>query len=235
VIRVTARSGAALYFLGMRTSTRDTDANLETVGAQAAVRSAQLQELELIELMLCGHDRAWRQFILRYRPLIIATTHRIAQNFRGRYTVEDDEIFCALMGALLANDMQKLRAFDPMKGLKFSNWIGRLTANLTWDTLREARRRSALGESYRQLNRGAYETDIGARVICREEFARLVRAREALSTTDRRFFDMFYMDCADAADIATALRISLKTVYTKNHKVRMKLRSALEREPDPKN
>jgi RNA polymerase sigma-70 factor (ECF subfamily) len=198
--------------------------------ASEPTTSGDRSQPELVERLLARDDRAWRHFMTRYRGLVVATTRRVTHNFRGRYPIEDDEVFGALLSSLLANDMQKLRSFDPSRGASFSSWIGMLTAHVAWDFLRDLRRRSALDDRARQHFLGRYEADFGVRMIFREQCVRVARAREGLSRNDKRFFDMFYLDCAEAGEVATAMRISVKTVYTKNHKVRSKLRRALDDE-----
>lgn len=211
----------------MRTPTRDAHDGPD--GAREVSRFALTDE-DLIRLMLRGSDAAWRAFLCKYRALILATAQRIALGFSAHYALECEEVYSALLAALLANDMQKLRAYDPAKGARFSSWIARLTANLTWDMLREARRRSALQELVRFAAGGEYEFDVGGQVTSREECSQLARACADLSANDRRFFELFYVECADPVDVAAAMRISVKTVYTKNHKLRTKLRSALDRD-----
>ncbi len=49
------------------------------------------------------------------------------------------------------------------------------------------------------------------------------------SDKDRQFLDLFYARGLEAEAVAAEMNISLKTVYSKNHKIRNHLRRCLER------
>src|SRR5687768_11057963 len=114
-------------------------ASLETTDASS--NTAERTESELIEGLLCGSDRAWREFHLRYDRLI----YRCITKVTGRFSTivsQDDirEIYATLLVQLLSNDMHKLRTFDAARGNRFSSWLGLLAINAAYDYLRSIRR-----------------------------------------------------------------------------------------------
>ena len=53
-----------------------------------------------------------------------------------------------------------------------------------------------------------------------------------LSSRDRRFVDLYYRQGLEPDEVAAAMRISVKTVYSKKNKMRMKLEALVSSDPD---
>src|SRR2546423_7887409 len=74
-------------------------------------------ELSLREGLLRGEAAAWRAFSHQHGRLVCATVARIVRRFGMIATSEDvREIEASFSVELLANDMAKLRAFQPERG-----------------------------------------------------------------------------------------------------------------------
>src|SRR5271154_4253714 len=116
-----------------RTTTARVDSSekLDNGPAQAA----------LVAAMLVGSERAWREFHARYDRLIYRCITKVTGRFSS-FLSQDDirEIYATLLVQLLANDMHKLRSFDPERGNRFGSWIGLLAINAAYDYLRALRR-----------------------------------------------------------------------------------------------
>jgi RNA polymerase sigma-70 factor (ECF subfamily) len=178
--------------------------------------------------MLAGQERAWRVFVARYRRLILSTARTLLVRFNGEPRIEAEDVYAALLGSLVANDMAKLRGFDVTRGSKISTWLVTVTRNATWDHLRQARRTSALSLALKTNGTPTLShCDALSTLAAREQCLQVMELINALPPRDREFFDLFYVDCASPEEIAAQMSISVKTVYTKNHKVRTKLEPAL--------
>jgi len=178
--------------------------------------------------MLASDRRAWQSFEKRYRRLLIATIQRILFRFGSVHGVDSDDVYSALMTSLVANDMRKLRSFDPERGLRFVHWLSLLAGRAAWDHLRDLRRQSALLQSLRHTDCKPLQQDPAQIVVTRQECARTVALCRGLSFRDRRFIELFCVQGASSEEIADALGISVKTVYTKKFKIRTKLSLALD-------
>lgn len=183
----------------------------------------------LLSRMLTSDERAWRTFIERYQRLLLAAIHRVLARFSANHSVDPEDVYATLMASLVANDMLKLRSFDAGRGYKLSTWLTMLASHTTWDHLRESKRRSTLSRALRMTEPPARVPDPMRMLISREQFSRLADLSKSLSPLELRFFEMLHVDGVSPEQVASTLHISMKTVYTKNYKVRMKLEPALER------
>jgi DNA-directed RNA polymerase specialized sigma24 family protein len=109
------------------------------VSAVASV--ADRAESELLEGLMRGSDKAWREFHLRYDRLIYRCITKVTGRFSAIVSQDDiREIYATLIVQLLSNDMHKLRTFDAARGNRFSSWLGLLAINAAYDYLRGIRR-----------------------------------------------------------------------------------------------
>src|SRR5262245_8474153 len=96
---------------------------------------------DLIAGMLANDAAAWREFQTRYDRLIMRCITKVTRRFTSIVSQDDvREVYAILYVSLLANDMHKLRSFDPARGNRFSSWIGLLAINAAYDYLRTLRR-----------------------------------------------------------------------------------------------
>jgi RNA polymerase sigma-70 factor (ECF subfamily) len=182
---------------------------------------------ELRGRMLAHEAKAWREFHRRFDRLIYRCIQKVTARFRRVVGEEDlQEIHAMLMLDLTAANMRKLRRFDPARGNKFSSWIGLLTTNMAWDYLRGLSRRPNCDEAVEpdpiDMGPDPYE-----RLAQRERWDLVTETLQTLSRKDRDFVRMYYMDECSPEEIARQMRISVKTVYTKKHKIRSRLAEAL--------
>jgi RNA polymerase sigma-70 factor (ECF subfamily) len=137
------------------------------------------------------------------------------------------DIYAVFLSQLLANDMRKLRSFDPERGSRFGSWIGMLAINCAYDYLRALRREAnlaPLSEAEDVFWDGLSPVD----TLELKERARLVSdLLRDFSAKDREFMTL-YCEGLEAEEIADKMRISLKTVYSKKHKIQSRLEAMLE-------
>ena len=178
---------------------------------------------------LLDNDRdAWRHFESQYSRLMYSCIARVLRRFTGITTsVDIDEVYSALCVDLLANDKRKLRGFDPSRGTKLSSWLGLLANHAAYDFLR-SRRRSPKTEELSHMEAVACGSAGIDDVIAARQTAR--RVKELLSDfshKDQRFMQLYYGEGLEPEVVATEMGISVKTVYTKKHKIRARLETLM--------
>jgi RNA polymerase sigma-70 factor (ECF subfamily) len=187
-------------------------------------------ELSLRDRLLASDPKAWRTFHDRYGRLIASSITRVVGRF-GFSSLSEDvrEIEGALAVELLVNDCAKLRAFDPERGARFGTWIAMLASHAAYDFLRR-KRREPRGDT--AITEDDLVSDLpDPHGLCElEERARLVAALTAgFSAKDREFLDLYFAEGLDPAEVAARMGISIKTVYSKKHKIQGRLEEMLER------
>ncbi len=185
----------------------------------------------LLHEVLKNDNRAWSEFVRRYRNLIYRCVSKVTGKFAAVLTNADiDEIYAEVLMALFRDDMKKLRRYDPQKGTKLASWIGMISINASYDFLRGTSRRPILdridgvGGEREETKRTPLDV-----VMEKERWSHLNEMLTDFSDKDRRFLELYYARGVDAAVIAEEMSISLKTVYSKKHKIRAHLREYLSK------
>ena len=183
---------------------------------------------ELRGRMLLRDARAWREFHRRFDRLVFRCIHKVTSRFR-RVVSEDDvqEIYAQFLLNLTARDMRKLRQFDPERGNKLGSWIGLLATNAAWDHLRAISRRPQTTDLAVAQDLSSESGDPHEAVMDKERWALVNQALESFSTKDREFVQLYFVDGLSPEEIAEAMDVSVKTVYSKKHKIRCRLEEAV--------
>jgi RNA polymerase sigma-70 factor (ECF subfamily) len=183
---------------------------------------------DLIAGMLANDPAAWREFQTRFDRLIMRCITKVTRRFASVVSQDDvREIYATLYVSLLANDKHKLRTFDPSRGNRFSSWIGLLAINAAYDYLRSLRREPAK-ECISEAMELACELPDPFELT--SELERASIAQETLadfSEKDRAFAALYFGEGMDPQDIARRMNISVKTVYSKKHKIQSRLETVL--------
>lgn len=188
----------------------------------------ELSDAELLQAMLLGARNSWALFLRRYDAVIHASINRILRRFPGLCReVEREEVRALLLSSLLANDMHKLRAFDAERGTSLTSWITLLATRATWDHLRVLARAPSFG-AQPELHEHEHESAGPlASLIVREEMSRMRFALDQLSSRDQRLVELLFLSPEPPHRVANAMRISIATVYTKRHKLKLRLRKVM--------
>jgi RNA polymerase sigma-70 factor (ECF subfamily) len=138
-----------------------------------------------------------------------------------------DEIYARFCLQLLANDKKKLRLFDPERGSKLSSWLGLLASHAAYDYLRSLRRNSNV-EPLTETERLTSDTPSPFEMSLLHERARVAaQVMAQLSERDREFVELYFGEGLEPEEIAREMGISVKTVYSKKHKITARLESLL--------
>ena len=194
--------------------------------ARAATKNpADWTDRELLRHVLRSEARAWAELVRRYRPLIYRCITKVTLKYAPTLGSADlDEIYADVMMQLVRDDMHKLRVYSPARGTKLGSWIGMLSVNAAYDFLRSAGRRPLLDKTdgtvdpHEECDRTPLD-----QLIEKERWEHLNTVLAEFTDKDRTFVELYYQRGMEADEIAAEMQISLKTVYSKKHKIRAHL------------
>lgn len=186
------------------------------------------QETDLVLRLLRDEPAAWRFFTAEYSRVIIGCIRRVLARFTRVTNDHDvDEVYARFCFELLANDRKKLRCFDPEKGGRLSTWIGLLATNSTYDYLRRIKR-DRVCEPMPEGDCLQSDVESPFEQVALQQRATLTAAiLRQLSERDREFVELYFAQGMEAEQIAEHMNISVKTVYTKRHKITARLEQLL--------
>ena len=185
-------------------------------------------DAQLVRALIQDDPRAWREFNTRFSRLVLSTISRVTARFSGVVSPEDlREIYATFCVQLLANDKLKLRSFDPQRGNKLSTWLGLLASHTAYDFLRGARReprRAALSEAEDLCSS---LPDPCESALMRERASLVSQLLSQFTDKDRAFIQLYFGEGLAPEIVADKLNISVKTVYSKKHKIQARLQTLL--------
>jgi RNA polymerase sigma-70 factor (ECF subfamily) len=196
----------------------------ENATPSVGIAPSAWSEAELLERLLVSDTAAWRELNHRYSRLVISCIQRVVTRFARRVSADAvEEIYATFSLKLLANDKHKLRSFEPNRGNKLGTWLGMLATHCAYDYLRSVRREPSPVCLTEAETLSSAEQDPCESALLNER-AELVRALLAeFSDKDRQFVALYYGDGLSPEHVAERLGISVKTVYSKKHKIQRKL------------
>jgi RNA polymerase sigma-70 factor, ECF subfamily len=194
--------------------------------ARAVAKSpSDWTDRDLLRSVLRNEARGWTELVRRYRPLIYRCITKVTLKYSPRLSNADlDEIYADVMMQLVRDDMHKLRIYNPTRGTKLGSWIGMLSVNAAYDFLRSAGRRPLLDkvdgaiDPHEEVDRTPLD-----QLIEKERWQHLNGLLADFTDKDRTFVELYYQRGMEADEIAAEMQISLKTVYSKKHKIRAHL------------
>jgi RNA polymerase sigma-70 factor (ECF subfamily) len=193
--------------------------------ARVAKHPSQWTDRELLKCVLRNDPRGWTELVRRYRPLIYRCITKVTLKYAPTLSSADlDEIYADVMMQLVRDDMHKLRIYNPARGTKLGSWIGMLSVNAAYDFLRSAGRRPLLDkvdgtlDPHEECDRTPLDE-----LIEKERWEHLNSLLAEFTDKDRMFVELYYQKGMEADEIAAEMQISLKTVYSKKHKIRAHL------------
>lgn len=186
---------------------------------------AEWTDRELLRHVLRSEARGWAELVRRFRPLIYRCITKVTLKYAPSLGNADlDEIYADVMMQLVREDMHKLRIYNPSRGTKLGSWIGMISVNAAYDFLRSAGRRPLLDkvdgaiDPHEECDRTPLD-----QLIEKERWNHLNGLLSEFTEKDRMFVELYYQKGMEADEIAAEMQISLKTVYSKKHKIRAHL------------
>jgi RNA polymerase sigma-70 factor, ECF subfamily len=185
---------------------------------------------ELLRFVLRSDARGWAELVRRFRPLIYRCITKVTLKYAPGLSGADlDEIYADVMMQLVREDMHKLRIYNPARGTKLGSWIGMISVNAAYDFLRSAGRRPLLDKVDGNIDphEPCDRTPLD-QLIEKERWDHLNELLSDFTDKDRTFVELYYQRGMEADEIAAEMQISLKTVYSKKHKIRAHLVRVLQ-------
>ena len=200
------------------------------LATRSSKNAADWSERELLKSVLRSDERGWTELVRRYRPLIYRCITKVTLKYAPSLSSADlDEIYADVMMQLVREDMHKLRIYNPARGTKLGSWIGMISVNAAYDFLRGAGRRPLLDkvdgvlDPHEECDRTPLDM-----LIEKERWGHLNDLLSDFTDKDRTFVELYYQKGMEAEEIAAEMQISLKTVYSKKHKIRAHLVRCLQ-------
>lgn len=193
---------------------------------------SDLTDRELLARVLRSDERGWTELIRRFRGLIFRCITKVTGKYAASASTTDvDDVYAEVLYSLLRDDMRKLRLYNPNRGTKLGTWIGMISVNAAYDYLRSAGRRPVLDrvEGCPDPHEDCDRTPLD-NLIEKERWDSFNELLGELSDKDRTFVDLYYARGMETDAVAEEMEISLKTVYSKKHKIRAHLRRCLDRQ-----
>jgi len=185
-------------------------------------------ERALLEGMMADDEDAWREFNARYSRLIYRCITRVTARFSAVVGPDDvREIYGMVCMGLLANDKRKLRSFEPSRGNKLGSWIGMLAIHTAYDFLRGIKREPKRGCLTEAEALSSELPDPFEVCVMRQRAGIVTSLLERFSDKDQEFITLYFGDGLEPEQIAERMGISVKTVYSKKHKIRSRLETLL--------
>lgn len=226
-----ARSGAEKYGLGsgeftqiLRESARKwlrSDAG--TAEIHNLYRSLHVEELGLARGCAAGNERAWQDFIDRYREKLHLAARGITRDdSRGRELA--DSIYAELYGARLRGGERASKLLQYGGRGSLEGWLRAVLAQEYVNGCRRARRTVSLdelsqdGERFRAPEPACVAEAVPRLTVATDE------ALAGLSAEERYLLACYYLDGATLAEIAGILRVHESTISRRLGKLAATLR-----------
>ncbi len=198
------------------------------ISSKVAPVDAFSSDEALVAGLVAKEPRAWRELQTRYGRMVTRCIAKVTRRFASRVS-EDDvrEIEATFMVSLFANDMHKVRSFDASRGHRFSSWLGMLAINCAYDHLRSVKReplKEILGDD---LDLASELPDPFEATATRERARIASESLASFSEKDRTFAELYFVEGLEPEAVARVMNISVKTVYSKKHKIQARLEAAL--------
>jgi RNA polymerase sigma-70 factor (ECF subfamily) len=205
------------------------------MGQVATSRSlpAQVERVDrqLLDGALSREPEKWQRFYRRYQPFITACVAHVLKCRQIPFGREDLEDFVAdVWVALLRNDKEVLRRFDPRRGRTLSSWLRLIATRSTIDRLRGR----AIQQRYREIGAELDEpldesNGPDARLEAMERATLARQAIAQLKPRDQQFLNLCLED-VDPNEVAQRLGIAVSTVHSRRFKIGQKIIRMIRRE-----
>jgi RNA polymerase sigma-70 factor, ECF subfamily len=185
-------------------------------------------EDELLRRVLFHDARAWTELVRRYRPVIFRCITKVLGRGSSFLTGADiEEVYAEVLMSLVRDDMRKLRLYDPERGAKLGSWIGLLAKNAAHDYIRAHVNKPVADSMDRVEELDDHAASPLDDMLRSERRERLEGMLAEYSAKDREFFALYFGRGLTVEEIAVEMGISVKTVYTKKHKLLTRLATTM--------
>ncbi|HEX2732464.1 MAG TPA: sigma-70 family RNA polymerase sigma factor [Polyangiaceae bacterium] len=188
-------------------------------------------EQSLLNGLLADDPRAWTEFDRKYSRLIERCIARVLNRFGSVIHSEDTrEVYATLFLQLVARDKLKLRSYDSSRGTRLGTWLGMLATHAAYDLLRRRRRDPKSDDGLPEEALSSDSPSPFDACATREQARLLDELLNGFSEKDRQFVTLYFEEGLEPEQVARVMGISVKTVYSKKHKIRCRLAGLIGRQ-----
>jgi len=163
----------------------------------------------------CIHENDCEAFVLKYIDFV----YYIVLKFRPSVEeYEVAELVHDIFIELLKNNREKLRKYDVSKGLSLRSWINMIATRTVINALRKKKRSPILDTQTTEPNNHLADELKSYYSEGNHLMARIETLIETLPKRYRLFFDLFYYQNMELAEIADFLKITRDNVYSMKYK-----------------
>lgn len=197
----------------------------------ATCSPALADEQKLVQGLIQDDPQAWIDFGRAYSRLIERCIARVLNRF-GSVTNSEDarEVYATLCLQLVSRDKLKLRSYDANRGARLGTWLGMLATHAAYDLLRSRRRDPRADELPEEMPASDMLSPFEACAL-REQAELLDELLDTFSNKDRQFVSLYFEEGLEPEQVAEQMGISVKTVYSKKHKICCRLQDLIGRAP----
>jgi RNA polymerase sigma-70 factor (ECF subfamily) len=185
-----------------------------------------MDDKQLVEACIAKDNRAWRQFLKSFGPLIYGSVAGLLAKFSIHEPEIVEDIFADVIEKLLTDDCAALRRFSWKS--KVSTWLVSVARNRTYDYLRRKKRRPTISlstpidDGNDELERViAHDLDLEHDI---EVEMTLNESLDLLPDKDRLIVKLYYIEGMKEREIAKLLSITVDAVSARKSRAMKKLK-----------
>src|SRR5206468_10998672 len=197
-------------------------AQKNAAGESAAfLASLKLNELVLVRACALGNERAWEQFMARYRESLFTAAYKIAgDESRGRELA--DSLYADLYGISASNQERKSKLLYYHGRGSLEGWLRTVLAQEYVDRFRKTRRESSLDEQVeagRQFAAPQSAPTNGNASAAQKVDAATAEALAESPAEDRFVLASYFIDQHSLAEIAALMHVHESTISRRIQRV----------------
>ena len=186
----------------------------------------EMKDAALLRAVLATDGGAWREFVRRFDKAMRRCVRGVGDRYRNVRASDDvDDIMSEVYLGFLADDMQRLRAYDETRGRRLSSWVSLLSIKMAHDYYRNLRRSAEHVELDEAAEVADPAPDALEQLIDAEERDRLEQLLAILPANDREFMEGCLDDDADVHALAARFEVSPETIRSRRGRIMTRLRS----------
>lgn len=191
----------------------------------------ELKDAALLRAVLAKDAGAWREFVRRFEKPMRRCVRGVGDRYRNVRASDDvDDIMSEVFVGFLADDMQKLRAFDATRGRRLSSWVSLLAIKMAHDYYRNLRRSAEHVDLDEAVDVADPAPDALEQLIDVEERDRLGQLLAILPANDREFMECCLDDDANIHALASRFAVSPETIRGRRARIVTQIRSRAMKE-----
>lgn len=186
----------------------------------------EMKDAALLRAVLASDGAAWREFVRRFDKAMRRCVRGVAGRYRNvRSSDDSDDVMGEVYLGLVADNMQKLRAFDEERGRRLSSWVSLLSIKMAHDYYRNLRRTPQFTGLEEAVDVADPAADALERVIEDEDRQQLETLLAKLPANDRAFMERCLDEDADFDALALELGVEPASVRSRRARITTRLRS----------